>query len=1781
MKGKIPKRMLSLLLSGMLVFTGTDITAVYAAGSETQSIQLQDEEEAASMVTQDCEETESTELRTEIETGEGLPATESDTVFTESETETDLSEPQTESEGTSETTQEESDSAASDTQTEIESAMEETETSDIEEERATEETETQEETAEVLIEENAPLVETVFKLNPIYEDYFDADELEKAHGEFHSSLYAERGAAESFQTLQDAAAYMRGQMLQRADVILLSIPASVVNGSGSTRAFLDAMLEAAAAYTEDCSGQEGDALLWGYKSCNLKTSSDGVTVTAEFSMIYHSTYEQEQQLTAEVKRVMDSMALAGKSDYEKVRTIHDYICDHVDYDYSLTKYSAYDALCTGKAVCQGYSVLFYRMCKEAGLSVRIISGVGNGGSHGWNIVRIGDSARAVGKYYNVDCTWDGEGSTTHHEYFLKCEADFVDHTRDPQYATDAFHQSFPMSETSYVISAGMNLDNLAEPLLIYDGDNNADNDVATTTTAFGKTKVLVFVQDTCGRSKETVRSIASHDFGDIDMFVVSISYNAASFAAFIRETAPDNDKIVFAYKGNAAWNNYFDLAIECAGWLGNESTPLICYVDANNKLQHMTYGQQTANAIQDAINTYCKASGSATTYTITYYLNGGENNAQNPSSYTSQSETIVLKAPTREGYTFAGWYSDAAFTRPATQIEKGSTGDKTFYAKWKEGTSEPVPSFPQIDMSLTDGNILMGISGTYVTETADTILNRLNAIRLEACMEGVKDPASGEPLTEADYKPLKWSSDLEAVAMLRAAEASMRLEHTRPNGRPWYTAKTTNGEQSWAENLAWNYNGLMHGIEQWYGEKTDWVNSTGKVTGHYESIISTRYQYVAVSAFQMKEGAVYPVTVAQEFSDKAVMDSQKSDVSGSTVQDMEIAGSAVSKLAFADATSVLLGSGSTYQLSLNASAGYRCVNGATLCTGPVRKGGVWKSSDESVAKVDAEGKVTAVGSGTAVISVTVGALSAEMQVEVAEDVPVEPDTYTVTFDVQGHGTAPQGYTGVQQGARIAKPADPAADGYEFAGWYRDAACRDAWDFETDVVVESITLYANWIIRSSQEDGFHIQEIPNMYYTGKALKPSVSVYDGKNLLKINKDYKVQYSNHINANADGETKKGNGIGTNFNAKLPSAKIIGLGNYEGDTLQVNFNIIPAKLADGNSNAAKGVTLNCSSQIVVNQTKDVNPFASVKLGKNLTKGKDFTLSLTPMSGAKDAEGKDLPKKEIEGAVIKAGYTGDFELAVSGCGNYSGTILTTIHVRQNSQLMKNAKITLGKDIKSISFKEFKAQESRLTPAYYDTDAKKYYAVKNGVVDRSTEVDAKKAFTVTCGGKSLIWEKDFVMRYQNHDMVGKAALVVVGINDYAGEKSASFQITGLALKSGTVTVQGIEPKLYTGKRLEQENIQLTYQDKASNKQIPMQANKDYTVIYTNNLNKGTATMTFTAVKGSVYSGSFRKTFKINAADITALKPQADTQTIVVPYEKAGAKPDDKLVLKNADGVALVNGRDYTVSYKNNKAVAGAFDEKAPTLVVKGKGNYSGTFDKTFTITTGKLDGGNITVDITPIGYNKNKQPTYAYKPSVKVKDKKSALKGGKDYTVTYKNNSQEAYELYIDALKKNAAQAEALKPVAELRAVEGGNYVLQEAMVIPLPIYQTKLTKNNLYVVVEDQESIVYSGQQIRPQVRVYYSDDKKKITAAQNKTEDAEIIALGLIPLRESGDYDLSYGTNIAAGKKKGSVVIRGISPDFGGSVTVKFDILKKKVVFNSSAQDFAFTANYGLQAT
>lgn len=74
---------------------------------------------------------------------------------------------------------------------------------------------------------------------------------------------------------------------------------------------------------------------------------------------------------------------------------------------------------------------------------------------------------------------------------------------------------------------------------------------------------------------------------------------------------------------------------------------------------------------------------SITDYTITYVLNATNVQNDNPATYTNNSDTITLKEPIREGYTFLGWFSDKELTQQVTEIAKGSTGNITLYAHWK------------------------------------------------------------------------------------------------------------------------------------------------------------------------------------------------------------------------------------------------------------------------------------------------------------------------------------------------------------------------------------------------------------------------------------------------------------------------------------------------------------------------------------------------------------------------------------------------------------------------------------------------------------------------------------------------------------------------------------------------------------------------------------------------------------------------------------------------------------------------------------------------------------------------------------------------------------------------------------------------------------------------------------------------------------------------------------------------------------------------------------------
>ena len=291
---------------------------------------------------------------------------------------------------------------------------------------------------------------TIYAVNPLYEDVISIDDLKKKLDSSNDVQLFAASTGQYFSDYDSAVSYLRKQMVSRETEITLNFPASWFD-SHKDELYWDLLYDAMKC-DESSTGQDGDALIYGYAGCRLSYSNSGYI---QYTMSYHSDAEQEAKLTAAVAEAMTTLQLNGLSEAKKIIKIHDYICNHVDYAYNSKeeqRYTAYGALCTGKAVCQGYAVLFYRLCKEAGLSVRIISGTGNGGPHAWNIVRIGS------KYYNMDCTWDGQDAATYNEFLLKSEADFSDHTRESwkvagshylYYTSAEFNAQYPMTEKSW------------------------------------------------------------------------------------------------------------------------------------------------------------------------------------------------------------------------------------------------------------------------------------------------------------------------------------------------------------------------------------------------------------------------------------------------------------------------------------------------------------------------------------------------------------------------------------------------------------------------------------------------------------------------------------------------------------------------------------------------------------------------------------------------------------------------------------------------------------------------------------------------------------------------------------------------------------------------------------------------------------------------------------------------------------------------------------------------------------------------------------------------------------------------------------------------------------------------------------------------------------------------------------------------------------------------------------------------------------------------------------
>lgn len=172
-------------------------------------------------------------------------------------------------------------------------------------------------------------------------------------------------------------------------------------------------------------------------------SSKSANVSVQLS--YRETAAQTAYVSRRVESILGSIIKPGMNDHQKMKVIHDWIVLHLRYDETLQKYTAYDGLSSGSAVCQGYSLLTYKMLKEAGITNRIVEGTaaprdtGISQLHAWNLVLLD------GKWYHLDTTWDDPAPDKAGEigigYYLRTDAQMrKDHS---------WTKSYPAANTPY------------------------------------------------------------------------------------------------------------------------------------------------------------------------------------------------------------------------------------------------------------------------------------------------------------------------------------------------------------------------------------------------------------------------------------------------------------------------------------------------------------------------------------------------------------------------------------------------------------------------------------------------------------------------------------------------------------------------------------------------------------------------------------------------------------------------------------------------------------------------------------------------------------------------------------------------------------------------------------------------------------------------------------------------------------------------------------------------------------------------------------------------------------------------------------------------------------------------------------------------------------------------------------------------------------------------------------------------------------------------------------
>lgn len=724
-----------------------------------------------------------------------------------------------------------------------------------------------------------------------------------------------------------------------------------------------------------------------------------------------------------------------------------------------------------------------------------------------------------------------------------------------------------------------------------------------------------------------------------------------------------------------------------------------------------------------------------------------------------------------------------------------------------------------------------------------------------------------------------------------------------------------------------------------------------------------------------------------------------------------------------------------------------------------------------------------------------------------------------------------------EGIKTEIPEPDIREEYTFAGWYTEPEGKGTLFTNKIKVTSDLTLYAYWLENSSEEDhgdilpedlpsdgiipdGIWSEGITDTTYTGSNIMQSFRVYDGKKLLKEKTDYTISYKNNKNAytyldedyTAFEEHLKNTGKrvkkGTFDPNKAPQVTIKMKGNYSGSQT-IYFKINQADIS-GDAFEASDLTVTYSG-------KKQTPTPTLMWnGKNLKYGTDFYVP------EYDAVKKD--KNAFKD-------TGSYTVTITGKNNFMGELPITLTISNSVKQIAMNKVT----VKGIVSQKWTGEQ---------------------IVQSNYKVSYSKDVLTEENG-------DYTISWGANSDVGTGTVTFVGTGEdtdgdgysYIGTKTVSFKITGTDMSK--VTLTGVNKNyIYTGSAIEPAAV-VTYQASKKAEPVALMEGTHYTVTYQKNTDKGTATIVVAGLASGGYTGTKKKTFSIVSSGIGDIKEGEaiveqievsfkDTENVqdgvyVAPYMKDGAKPE---IIVSSGDTTLVLNKDYTVSYANNKKVALSTVKNAPSITIKGKGNYSGSKKVYFTIAPKSLTNENgitIAANDKIVSTKKN-----GYKQSFKVYDSDGKALGSNDYdtkTVIYTlietENADGTISMPNQVLDKNSIVP--ANSVIRITVQGKGNYAGGEAY----GTYRILENSHDISKAVIQINNQAYTGNPVLITDQSQFKTGKVYIKIGKT----TEVLTLG----EDIEVVSDSYVKNINKGTAK--VTFRGIN-EFGGTKTVSYKI-------------------------